>query len=378
MIRWVPWVALLLPAPVLAHGIEPPAAIQPLFEGGHLRAVGTNYGLLRAASDGSFAWTPEEVLEETVGGSLVITRYALFKGRVYAATTQGLFVTEDSGCQWQEAGIEGYVGDLAVTQGVFIVSVGAPGSKGAVLRSTDATRFEQVRAEPANHLLSDGSRLLLEAGDGALALSKDGGLTWQPLALSGRPVGWRVDEALLLAVPGSESERLAECPPPYAQCTDLGLTHTRILAAAQIGDGVLVLGSDGRLTGAGSAEPPATAACLERRGAELWLCQSVVAANHHLLHTMDLRSWQGAVPFAAVRPAACPKGSPGARWVEQLWPIMQAAGVGVAPPEDTPPPTGCGCGGPAAIFVLLPLFRCAVPGPRKRQRRRGEGVRPGR
>lgn len=356
-VSWTPGIS-----EAYAHGLDEPAyATDAFFDGDRLVAVPTNFGLLARVGDG-WRWTPEE----TVRGAL---RTAAFHdGEVLVGTTEGLFSTSDGGCSWtSDAELRGltvldievdgddvWVGTESATRpsGLFRSEQGGPFEPTALYSEDTRVTGVGVAGEVVWASVFEGAdsswhvRVRERADSSFDTLPLEGGslrllaATQTEAVVAAKTDGWA---AVRLGLDQVVAERSVDAEP----------------IAATLGEPAWIVTAEGRLLNADTGDVlDSDAHCVRSDG---WYCTSTDGRDTALRHVDGGRR----LTWADVGPADCPAGTDGGRFVGELWPTANAAGIG---PRDAPEGAGTvdqGCcrvvgdrrSGGLWFVLLLALFR---------------------
>lgn len=351
-------------ATLIAHGVDdPPAGIEPLYDGDHLVGALTNYGLLLADEGGVMRWTPEEPLDvPTLTGARVQS------GRVVLGTTGGTFETSDGGCSWRDVDPDhrAVTAVLEIDGTVLIATEGGRGEQGVYAYDGSLVpRFVADRRQ-ARALAASGGTVyasVFDPGAGAYVVrSNDAGATFtSSIALPSAAHAMFADDEGLLLLFGTSATTTTIAAVVGDRLSTIAQVDVRLESIARDGGRIVVVDENRNAFVVGATlEPFGPARSFVYCGAAVCRALDVTQGETHFV---DLATEAGLISFRDVAPRTCPPGSVGESAVTTYWPTLQALGVGPAETPDAPNDEGgCDCtsmnaGFDTGLWLLLMVRR---------------------
>lgn len=391
----------LAPAEVLANGRFPQSVSVKLQPGNdQTMLVGTTWGLLISKDGGqTFQWVCEDAVGYT---GTYDPEYLITEGGDFFATTyEGLAVSRDQGCTWENVGgllSEQWAEDVELgPAGEIWVATASADLANDIFVSTDGgTTFEPRNLSSATAFWltvkvspQDGQRLYvtgysITADTSPVALvyrTSDGGASWDPLTLTDVQLGVQARFELLQVAPTSADTVFAAARKvvnngrgdALYRSTDAGASWAKVLetqdrlsafvirqsgdvVAGTVADGVYV-SSDGGASFPTHLTLPQMACATETSTGDLLACGANWDPDLFALgRSTDLQSWDKIMRFSEIKSAySCSVGTTQHDTCEVLqWPsqcerfrcnVVEADAGPVAPIDASPAPPVTGSKG---------------------------------
>lgn len=377
--------------------------------------VETTFGLVVSRDEGT---TWDWICEEAVGYAVHAGIHVAPSGRVFAATFDGLFVSDDGGCTWSKSPLFANLSPTDVhalpsdparmfittsrymsTNGLFRSDDSGSTWTLSMLKS-DTLFFSAARAAP-----SLPGRIYVSAWWAATAAtmklfrSDDGGDTFTDIDLSAAvPKGaftvWAVHPSNPDVLLASVAQTAAPGTTILLRSDDAGATFAQVLTSDAELNGVsfsmdgsrVFVGSDSgffRSADGGKmfeklAAPTTRASPFVSAADVLYATGSQLKDGFALARSSNSgATFTPVLQLSAIRgPLECPAGSTAQLECPKYWPVVKAAlgateamdagtsgAVDAGPEPDPSPPPGCGCGAAAAgmsLWMLVTVLLAAA------------------